>query len=306
VTSSADLLSVIFRAASFVLLFQSAGAAMFLAVFGRGAEGALPTIRRLGLISALSAILCSAIYYLLEAARMTGEMSGVFDPSMQRVALVSSTGLALGCRVGGLALIAAGMGKAGAHGSAAGQKASPSAPRGSAVAPIASLGVALVVASFVLTGHLATDAHRFALTVLMVVHVVIGMFWFGSLLPLCLVTARERGALAAQVVESFSSKAAWLVPCIFLAGLVMTAVLVPDLRTFTQPYGEILIAKASLFALLMGLAALNRLRLGPALASDDATATARFRRVVVAELVLICAVLTITAWLTEFYSPIAE
>ncbi len=213
---------------------------------------------------------------------MTGELGGVLDGPMQRVALVSSTGAAFACRVLGLVVIAASLGR-----SVAGSM----------------LGVVLTVASFVLTGHLVNDGHRSALTVLMAAHVSIGMFWFGSLLPLCLVTSRESGALAAQVVESFSSKATWRVPLIFLAGLLMTAVLVPDWGTFAQSYGEMLIAKTILFAVLMGLAALNKLRLGPALASGVAIAPVRFRRIVVAEFVLICGVLGITAWLTEFYSP---
>ena len=276
------------------MLFQSAGLAMFLATVGRRSEVALPTIRRLGIFAALSAIVCTAAYYLLEAARMTGELGGSLDGPMQRVALVSSAGAAFVCRVAGLAIVAAAMGRAA---TAAGGR------RPRLGAPTLLLGVALTVASFVLTGHLVSDAHRSALTALMAIHVTIGMFWFGSLLPLCLITTRESGALAAQVVESFSSKATWLVPLIFLAGLLMTAVLVPDWGTFAQPYGEILIAKTTLFAVLMGLAAINKLRLGPALASGDATAPARFRRIVVAELGLICAVLAITAWLTEFYSP---
>jgi copper resistance protein D len=57
------------------------------------------------------------------------------------------------------------------------------------------------------------------------------------------------------------------------------------------------------FAVLMLLAAYNRWRLIPALAAGHATALAPLRRSIASELVLISAVLTITAVLTLFFSP---
>ena len=56
-------------------------------------------------------------------------------------------------------------------------------------------------------------------------------------------------------------------------------------------------------AALLGLAALNKLRLSPALARGEPGALPRFRRSVAAEYVLICAVLVVTAVLTGFFSP---
>jgi putative copper export protein len=57
------------------------------------------------------------------------------------------------------------------------------------------------------------------------------------------------------------------------------------------------------FTLLMGLAAANKWRLGPALAQGTADSGRRFRRAVGAEYVLIVAVLTITVVMTSFFSP---
>jgi putative copper resistance protein D len=61
--------------------------------------------------------------------------------------------------------------------------------------------------------------------------------------------------------------------------------------------------KVAGFAVLMGFAALNKWRFGPALSRGDARATAAFRRSLAAEYVLIAAVLSVTAVLTSFYSP---
>src|SRR5205823_4919182 len=81
------------------------------------------------------------------------------------------------------------------------------------------------------------------------------------------------------------------------------AVLLPDFAALLAPYGLLLGAKLMLFAALMGLAALNRLRLTPALARGEPGALPRLRGSLAAEYVLICAVLTVTAVLTGFFSP---
>ena len=75
-------------------------------------------------------------------------------------------------------------------------------------------------------------------------------------------------------------------------------------RLCTQPYGELVIAKVALFAVLLALAAFNKWRFGPALAGDgDLAAGQRFRRMVIAEYVLIVVVLAVTAVMTTFFSP---
>ena len=119
--------------------------------------------------------------------------------------------------------------------------------------------------SFVLTGHTAVHQRRL-LAPLLILHVSIVAFWFGSLGPLRLVLRLEPPATAAAVLTRFSVAAVWLVPLIAVAGAGMALLLLPDVAALRQPYGLALLTKASLFALLMALAAMNRLRLVPALA----------------------------------------
>jgi putative copper export protein len=83
----------------------------------------------------------------------------------------------------------------------------------------------------------------------------------------------------------------------------MAALLLPDVAALLQPYGELLIAKVVLFAVLLGLAALNKWRFGPAIERGDTQAARGFRRCVVSEYVLIVAVLSVTAVMTTFFSP---
>jgi putative copper export protein len=164
-------------------------------------------------------------------------------------------------------------------------------------------GALLAGLAFTLTGHTSVHAHRALLAPLLLSHVLIGTFWFGALLPLRHVSAREPAAVAGRVVCAFSATAVWVVPLLLVAGAAMTVGLVPGLSTFGQPYGELLIAKLALFGVLMLLAAANKRRFGPGIAAGDSCAASRFRNTVAAEMVLICIVLVVTACLTTFFSP---
>jgi putative copper export protein len=93
------------------------------------------------------------------------------------------------------------------------------------------------------------------------------------------------------------------VPVILLAGIVMAVLLLPSVSALSEPYGKLLIAKGVGFAVLMGLAAANKWRLGPALVHGAGQSARWFRRSVAAEYVLIALVLTITAVMTTFFSP---
>src|SRR6266481_3920924 len=104
-----DVVSVILRALSFVLLFQAAGVAIFVAVFGRRLASSQVSVRRLGQAAAIAGIVLVAAHYALEAARMAGEMSGMWDPTLQGMAWNSPAGTALICRLLGLLLFAVGL-----------------------------------------------------------------------------------------------------------------------------------------------------------------------------------------------------
>ena len=281
-----DVLSVSLRALSFVLLFQAAGVAVFLTVFGRRLADSWNTVRLMGQGTALAGVGLVAGHYVLEAARMAGELSAMWDPSLQGMVWHSSSGTALIFRLVGLGLIAIGLQRARGRGSI-----------------LAALGALLVCLAFTLTGHTLVAAHRVILAGLLVIHLLIVAFWFGALGPLYLASSRETPDRASELVAAFTATATWLVPLILLTGVTMAFVLLPSVSALSEPYGELLIAKVVGFAVLMGLAAANKWRLGPALAAGSAGSGRRFRRAVAAEYVLIVAVLAVTAVMTTFFSP---
>jgi len=285
-TGMTDVVSVVLRALSFLLLFQAVGVAIFIALFGRRLESSRGAVRRLGQAAALAAMLLVAGHYALEAARMAGDMSGMWDPALQGMMWHSPSRMALLCRLLGLLLIAVGV------------------QGGSDRWTIVAVGGAvLATAAFTLTGHTSVNVHQGSLATLLMLHLLVVAFWFGALSPLYLASLRETPARAADIIERFTAVATWLVPVILLAGIVMAVLLLPNLSALREPYGELLIAKVVGFALLMGLAAANKWRLAPALAQGTIQSGQWFRRSVAAEYVLIAAILTITAVMTSLFSP---
>jgi putative copper export protein len=284
--SAPDIVAVVLRAIAFILLFQAGGAALFVALFVPRLHDSAARIRRIGTLAAAAAIVALCAHYSLEAARMSGDFGGMLDASLQGLVLRSSTSEALALRVAGMGLVVLSLRVPGAR-----------------ERVIGAIGALLAAIAFTLTGHTSVNAERAILAPALLAHVLIGMFWFGSLVPLWLVSVCETQATAANLIEAFSRTAIWLVPLLLVAGVLMTAILVPGWSTFGQPYGELLIAKLILFAGLMALAAANKRRFGPGVARGLPAAAPRFRATVAAEALLICVVLAVTACLTAFFSP---
>jgi putative copper export protein len=281
-----DALAATLRAVSFIALFQAAGMAMFLALFSRGLSTSAAALQRYGAISAVAAIAAVLGHYALEVARMTGDLAGIGDASLHGMVLHSSTGVAVAWRLLGLLLIVLGLRGAGA-----------------AAPALSVIGATVVVAAFALTGHTASHPERWVLSLLLVTHLLIVAFWFGSLVPLYVASSREAAPIAGNVIGSFSALAIWAVPLLFIAGLILAGILLGGIAGLASPYGQMLLVKLGGFAALMGLAALNKWRFGPAVGRGDVRAVASFRTSLRAEYLLIAAVLSVTAVMTTFFSP---
>ena len=283
---SVDLLSVALRALAFLALFQAAGVAIFIALLEHPLRATDSALRRLGIGAALIAAVLLAVQYVLEAARLSGELNGAWDPALQALVMRSATSVALVWRLLGLLLIALGLRRGGAANTA-----------------IGVAGVVILLAAFTLVGHTSNAPLRWVLSPVLLAHLAVVVFWFGALLPLYLVSLREPAEASGRLVEQFSARAIWLVPGLLLAGIFLGCLLLPDLAALRRPYGELLIVKFLVFCTLMLPAAANKWHFGPALRQGDAAAGRRFRHALAVEYGLIAAVLCVTAVLTTFYSP---
>ena len=281
-----DQIIVALRALSFVAALQAAGLPLFLWLFADDLHRATQPIAALAKRTAVLGLVFAVAYQLAEPARLAGDLRGILDGSLQAALLGSEAGVASSVRVLGLALIALGWLKPSRLGAA-----------------VAVAGGTLIAASFAFMGHTAAHDQRWYLASLLIVHLLIVAFWFGALWPLHLASRYEELAVNGVIIERFSKIATWLVPVIFLAGLALSVALLPDLASLRKPYGLLLLAKVAGFAALMALAALNKWRLGPAIAKGSAGALVSFRRSVFVEWLLIAAVLAVTAVMTALFSP---
>jgi putative copper export protein len=279
------------RALELALVLQSAGAALFAIVFGRSLAHSAAGIARLARNAACVALAVLIVESLLELVRMAGDWSGATDPALLRVALGASTARGLGVRAAALVCLAVAFAGAGAE------------ARGRVRTGLALAGVALAAGSFALTGHTSVSAYRWLLAPLLAAHILALAFWFGALWPLARVTRAEELRTAAAVLARFSAAAVRLVPLIALAGAGLALLLLPDAAALLEPYGRLLLLKVALFVLLMGLAALNRLRLVPGILRGQARALRTLRVSMAAEYLLICAAIAVAAVMTGFYSP---
>ena len=278
-----DALSVLLRALSFVALLQAAGIAISVTLFARHLAGVEAEVRRLGAWSVAAALPLLSAQLSLEPARLAGAYAGVIDPALERIALTSPAAAAFAVRVLGLALTALGL-----------------VGRGAPARLAACTGSLVVAASFALMGHTAVHRYHLLLGPALTTHVLVAAFWLGGVPVLYLATVRSAAGSAAQLIAAFSRVAVWTVPWLAIVGVSMAVALVPKLAVLPQPYGCLLLGKVLGFAVLLGLAAANRSRLGPAVALG---ATRAFRRTLAAEYVLIVGVLAATATMTSLYSP---
>jgi putative copper resistance protein D len=282
-----DVASVILRALGFMALFQAAGMAMFLALFQGGiSDSTTSALRRSGLAASIAALVLVAAHFALEPARLGGELAAIADPVLRDIVLGSPLANAFAWRASGLVLLVIGFALP-AH-----------------RAPLVALpGAALALFAFTQAGHTTTHSPQWLLGTLLFAHIAAVAFWSGSLLPLRRIALHEPPVVAGRTVEAFSRLAVNVVPLLAAAGIALAVLLLGSWRSMASPYGGLILLKLGLFSVLMLLAALNRWRYGPALAIGEAHSVAAFRAVVLAELLLIAAVLAATAALTALFSP---
>jgi putative copper resistance protein D len=136
-------------------------------------------------------------------------------------------------------------------------------------------------------------------------HLCAAGLWIGGLLPLAIFLMRVRpsfslGETVTRVVRCFSTLSLCCVSVIVVSGIFNSWLLVGSIHAlFTMPYGQLLLFKLALFAVLLGLGARNRLlvktKLQKGVANMDSLA--QLRRDVLCEVFLGIAVVVIVGCL---------
>ena len=275
-----DVVATVCRALSIAAALQAVGIVMFLHIFGHRITHASRSIVKLACWSAIAAIVLTLIQHGLGPARMTANFGGALDMSLQAFYAKSEAGLAHGVRIAGLVLLLFGINRL----------------------RIGIAGTILVATSFALMGHTVTHEPRWLLAALLFIHLVVIAFWFGSLLPLLAVTRMQDRKIAGCIVDEFSRIAALAVPLILIAGVILAVVLLGSVEKLLEPYGLLVLAKVTGFALLLGLASLNKWRYAPQISAGSAVAIGAFNRSVYLEWALIFLLIAITTTMTGLFA----
>jgi copper transport protein len=161
--------------------------------------------------------------------------------------------------------------------------------RAASVLAMAGIGVALAS-----SGHAGTASPRWLTRPAVFLHAVGVAYWVGALVPVLAVLHRQPATLI-PVLHRFSRGAVPVVGVLVLTGLALAIVQLESFHALIDTeYGWILSIKVTLVILLLGLAALNRFRLTPALESDPNN-TQPLARSVLFECAIVFGILAVVA-----------
>ena len=281
-----DAVALCAKAVTYAATLGAAGAIFFLGYNGSLLEESQRSrIRRLiGILVVVSAIAgCARI--LLLAGSMSGDLAGMFDTSLARMILNGGEGRATGLRLAGLALCALG---------------SSTKLRAQIYALI---GAIIASTSFAWVGHVHALLSSLPKLVL-AAHLLGASFWLGALLPLLIVARDGADSQIAAVSARFGRLALAVVGLLLAAGAGVLWTLINDASAFwSSAYGGMMAIKLLAAALMLSVAAANKLYLTPRLLKRDPMATKLLRRSIYAEILCGSVILLITAAFTTLTGP---
>jgi len=285
-------LSLIFVTAGFYAsALVAAGSVPLKLVFREmPAAGRSVLVRQL-VVAAWMAIGLVLLQWPLQAAFLGGgTVASAIDPFLLAVIFESAQGNRMLLAVSGLVVLHAALLERGRIGFAA--------------SVLGLLGAVLVLLAFVQVGH-TRDEPRWLLGGLLLLHLAAVAFWIAALIPLHrLARSANDDRATARLLAQFGRIAVGVVGLLLVAGAVLGWMLLGGLQPLlTTGYGQVLFVKLLLVATLLAVAAWNKWRLVPAFERGDATARARLRRSIRIEMLLVLAILLVTALMTTTSSP---
>ena len=285
-------LSLIFVSAGFYAsALVAAGSVPLKLVFRDMPACGQSVLARQLVIAAWLGISLVLLQWPLQAAFLGGgTVASAFDPFLLAVIFESAQGNRILLAVSGLVLLHAALLERGRIGFAA---------------PVLGLlGAVLVLLAFVQVGH-TRDEPRWLLGGLLLLHLAAVAFWIAALIPLHrLARSANDDRATARLLAQFGRIAVGFVGLLLVAGAVLGWMLLGGLQPLlTTGYGQVLVVKLLLVATLLAVAAWNKWRLVPAFERGDATARARLRRSIRIEMLLVLAILLVTALMTTTSSP---
>ncbi|MEQ8824252.1 MAG: CopD family protein [Filomicrobium sp.] len=273
-----DVLTATLRVLVCLGTILAAGSVLFALSFPGAARQVEPVIvRQVQLGAALILFTEPARFVIFQLAISGGDWNLAFGPDMRWMAFEMPNGQAALLRVVGVMLVLLATVKASA---------------------IAALGAFLAMTSYALEGHTAGTSQPLWASVALLAHVVAVHWWIGALWPLSALTVNASTHDTFNSVDHFGRLAVPVVVVVITAGAAVFGSLIGWRVEPTDAYQQLFLAKLTGVAIILSLAAYNKLRLTPMIGERPKVATARLRQSIRMEWGLAFLVLALTGFVT--------
>ena len=275
--------AIIAKAVGYGVALLAIGGPLFILVFRSSSNDVRQLARKVAVIAALIGLAVLALRFGIRAARISGMgLSGAVDPMKLGFVWDSPLGAAAIWRgVGELLVVALLI-------------------RGIVGLSAGLIGALLIAVSYTLVGHSLGDP-RWLLASLLTLHLLAAAFWIGALLPLRHAVGQPEGA---RLLHRFGNVASLTVALLVVVGLIFAWLMTGSFSNLlSTAYGWTLLANLGVVSGLMALAALNKWRFVPALASGTPAAVPHLRRSIQIEAIAVLLILLATATLTSITTP---
>ena len=275
--------AIIAKAVGYGAALLAMGGPLFVLVFRSSSNDVRQLARKVAVIAALIGLAVLALRFGIRAARISGMgLSGAVDPMMLGFVWDSPLGAAAIWRGAGELLVVALL------------------IRGIVGLSAGLIGALLIAVSYTFVGHSLGDP-RWLLASLLTLHLLAAAFWIGALLPLRHAVGQPEGA---RLLHRFGNVASLTVALLVVVGLIFAWLMTGSFSNLLlTAYGWTLLAKLGVVSGLMALAALNKWRFVPALASGTPAAVPHLRRSIQIEAIAVLLILLVTATLTSITTP---
>jgi putative copper resistance protein D len=275
--------AIIAKAAGYGSALLAMGGPLFTVVFPAANADVRQLARKVAVIAAVVGLAVLVLRFGIRAARISGMgLPGAVDPMMLGFVWDSPLGAAAIWRGAGELLVVALL------------------IRGIVGLSAGLIGALLIAVSYTFVGHSLGDP-RWLLASLLTLHLLAAAFWIGALFPLRHAVGQPDGA---RLLHQFGNIASFAVALLIAVGLIFAWLMTGSLlNLLSTAYGWTLLAKLGVVSGLMALAALNKWRFVPALASGVPAAVPHLRRSIQVEAVAVLLILLATATLTSITTP---
>jgi putative copper resistance protein D len=247
------------------------------------------------ILKAAAALAALVLYFLLQIGLINQNgLRGMFDSFMAGIVLQSTVGYGVIMRTVGILLPLTGLLMA---------RRALLATGSARIAPRLQVswlvGTLLFSSSFAVLGHVVNLSLLAQLAI--VLHTFAISLWVGALYPLYVLCEREPAAVVLPVLRRFGVWGWGITASLLVTGVfLLTQLVEAPADMLTTPYGQLLSAKLVLVLALLGLGALNKFRLVPAL---EAAGAGKLSKSIAGERALVVLILVLTACMTTLTGP---